>query len=190
MYEKIDGKVEAPFGNTRMKQGSRPIQLHISESDSYASQMQIDDEGLTRDLMEGLDEKLTDELLDQPTCTFLDSIRSIASKVEQCLEEGRREEQDGDRGYTSYIGNHIERPEVPMKLDATVQKRSGKLSQKDREYRVENDLCLCCGNGGRQAKERNSPKWPTCPDLCTIKSEEEDEGLMALSNFTVNGTDE
>jgi len=45
---------------------------------------------------------------------------------------------------------------MPMELDATRYK--GKLSLKDREYRMRNKLCLYCGKPGHQAKDCRAKK--------------------------------
>ena len=85
-----------------------------------------------------------------------------------------------------------------MDLDALyIKKRQGKLSNKDRKYRLANNLCLYCGKEGHRARECTISKGRKLSFLKKLHAirerqhyEDDELELAALANYTIEEKDE
>ena len=92
----------------------------------------------------------------------LEALIKLAVKIDQRLHD-RRLEKQSNRSFNGFSEKHrrynppgTQTGPAPMELDAMdgqKQKSFGKLSKEERQRRIENDLCLYCGESGHKVNK-------------------------------------
>jgi hypothetical protein len=162
-YATFQEKIKRVFGNADEKRDaerrieglsqSTSAAHYASEFQQYAGRVDWNEAALIRQFYRGLKERVKDEVAKDERDDDLQELISRAIKIDNRQHERKLEKKGEYRTHhkpstntkSNYYGPQ------PMELDATRFK--GKLSQRDRDYRMKNKLCLYCGKPGHRANE-------------------------------------
>lgn len=173
MYGGGDPQKDARFKLEKLQQGRSPVTQYVANFEQYAYLTEYNEVALLENFYGGLNEDIKGLLIHEDRPTTLPRMKERVIELDRRLQERRREKL-GFKTWTPNTGRpryQDNRRTEPMDLDALQQRRPvkgkqlkhGKLSKKDREYRLANNLCLYCGKAGHRATECNSSKNRSSP---------------------------
>lgn len=164
---------EACFGDTdrvrsaatkirRLTQGNRPASVYVSEFRQLAGDTLWNEEALIDQLRRGLRQDVQDLLAHWPEPDSLSEAISCAVRADNRLYE-RRQERLGSRMHApspastshhapTYVQPHPATPSLgptPMEVDQSRRRRP--LTDQEKQFRRQNNLCLYCGQPGHIA---------------------------------------
>lgn len=161
------------------------VSFYTTEFQRIVSHLQWDNQALTFIFYNGLKDNIKDELARDERPSTLQEMVEKSIKIDNRLFERRREKNTTHNSQPWSTTQRFSAPE-PMDLSASMSSRPStfnkpsnpapqkgsrhqnstrpvaKLSQEERTYRMENNLCLFCGQAGhkvrecKQARQRNS----------------------------------
>ena len=165
-YDKFQEKIKRVFGDVEEKRNaerrleslvqSTSAAHYASEFQQYAGRVDWNEPALIKEFYKGLKERVKDEIAKDERDTDLQDLINRAIRIDNRQHERKLEKKGEYRTHSSKQDNKVNTKStyygpMPMELDATRHK--GKLSQKDRDHRMRNKLCLYCGKPGHQAKD-------------------------------------
>jgi hypothetical protein len=140
----------------RLKQGEGSVLTYASKFRRLASDTGYNNDALTEHFRKGLNDEVKDVL-----STSLDEPSDIESLIPYCIRidnrlYDRRMERSGTRGNSRGNFRATSGPSTgsssnsPMDLDALKIEGKKKLTSEERERRIQNKLCLYCGEAGHR----------------------------------------
>jgi hypothetical protein len=140
------------------------VQKYWVQFSQFKDRTDFNDQALMHVFRKGLKDEVKDLLVTMPTPQTLNHLRDSAVDADNRLHEryldkhpnarDARANRDYQRPSAPQANGHSE--PRPMDLDAVEAKRFGPLTQAQRKYRMDNDLCLYCG--GKDHKVNGCPK--------------------------------
>jgi hypothetical protein len=139
----------------RLKQGKGSVLSYAAKFRRLASDTGYNNDALTEHFRKGLSDEVKDVL-----STCLDEPMDIESLIPYCIRidnrlYDRRVERSGNRGNSKGTFKATQGPTsgsstAPMDLDAMKLEGKKKLTNEERERRIQNKLCLYCGEAGHR----------------------------------------
>ncbi len=198
MYGGGNPKRDAQYKIQRLRQGNAPASQYAGKFMQYAHLTGLNDEGLALQFYQGLSDAVKDELSRVERPATLHDMRIRAIDLDQRIQERKREKQGFKSTWSPNVSRQRDtRHSDPMDLDALhIRKRQGKLSDKDRKFRLANNLCLYCGKEGHRAKDclASKNKKPNFSKKLralyekttnTMDKDDYDQGLQLLNDYTI-----
>lgn len=152
------------------RQGVRSVSDYSIEFRILAAESGWGDKALRGVFLRGLAENIKDELAARDETDSLDSLISLATRLDNRLRERRRERASGSHVSTSRVSHRVLLPAAPESLLSPARPRSppspafqeepmqlgrARLSLTERQRRMEEGLCIYCGRAGHYLR--------TCP---------------------------